>query len=277
MKRFTAGLILGSQILFGQTLATVNGEKISDQDLLPLIGQISQGRYGQLDANTQNRVHNIALEQAISQVLIEKEARRSGILKDKEFKEQLSLAIKHLERQLISDMWLKRELDKVKISNSELKNYYNSNKSEFQKPKQVKARHILVKSEGEAVEIINKLSRYHGNNLRDLFIEYAKAKSTGPSGKNGGDLGYFGEGQMVPAFNDAVFSMRVGTITKKPVKTNFGYHIIYLEDSKKAETATFNEVKHLIEQKVKVGKFREFVDRKVNSLRSKASIKIYNK
>jgi len=276
MKRFTAGLILGSQLLFGQTLATVNGEKVAEQDLLPLIGQISQGRYGQLDANTQKRVRDIALEQAISQILIEKEARRSGILKDKEFKEQLKLAIKHLERQLISDMWLKKELDKVKISNSELKNYYRNNKAEFQKPKQVKARHILVKTESEAIQVINKLSRYHGNNLQEMFIEYAKAKSTGPSGKNGGDLGYFGEGQMVPEFNDAVFSMKVGTITKKPVKTNFGYHIIYLEDAKKAETATFNEVKSMIEQKVKVGKFREFVDKKVNSLRSKASVKVFN-
>jgi len=276
MKRFTAGLILGSQLLFGQTLATVNGEKVAEQDLLPLIGQISQGRYGQLDANTQKRVRDIALEQAISQILIEKEARRSGILKDKEFKEQLKLAIKHLERQLISDMWLKKELDKVKISDSELKSYYRNNKAEFQKPKQVKARHILVKTESEAIQVINKLSRYHGNNLQEMFIEYAKAKSTGPSGKNGGDLGYFGEGQMVPAFNDAVFSMKVGTITKKPVKTNFGYHIIYLEDAKKAETATFNEVKSMIEQKVKVGKFREFVDKKVNSLRSKASVKVFN-
>ena len=276
MKRFTAGLILGSQLLFGQTLATVNGEKVAEQDLLPLIGQISQGRYGQLDANTQKRVRDIALEQAISQILIEKEARRSGILKDKEFKEQLKLAIKHLERQLISDMWLKKELDKVKISDSELKSYYRNNKAEFQKPKQVKARHILVKTESEAIQVINKLSRYHGNNLQEMFIEYAKAKSTGPSGKNGGDLGYFGEGQMVPEFNDAVFSMKVGTITKKPVKTNFGYHIIYLEDAKKAETATFNEVKSMIEQKVKVGKFREFVDKKVNSLRSKASVKVFN-
>lgn len=272
MKKFSAGLLIGSQLLFGQTIATVNGEKISEQDLLPIIGQISQGRYGQLDPNTQHRVQNIALEQAISQVLIEKEARRSGILRDKEFKEQLNLAIKHLERQLISDMWLKRELDKVKISDRELSNYYKENKSEFQKPKQVKARHILVKSESEALDITNRLSKYSGSSLKNIFIEYAKAKSTGPSGKNGGDLGFFGEGQMVPEFNDAVFSMRVGTITKRPVKTNFGYHIIYLEDSKKAETASFDEVKHLIEQKVKVGKFREFVDKKVQQLRSKASI-----
>jgi parvulin-like peptidyl-prolyl isomerase len=277
LKKVTVGLILGSQLMFGQTLALINGEKISNQDLLPLIGTISQGRYGQLDPKTQQRVRDIALEQAIAQILIEKEAKRDGILKDKTFVNQLNMAIKHLKRQFIADMWLKKELDKLKISNTELVRYYNRHKNEFQQPQQVKARHILVKTENEAYEIIRKLSRYRGKNLKNLFVEYAKAKSIGPSGKNGGDLGYFAQGTMVPAFNKAVFSMKVGSITTTPVKTNFGYHIIYLEDKKVAEVKTFKEVKNMIEQKIKLDKFRSFVDKKVNALRNKASIKIFNK
>ena len=275
MKKITAGLVLGSQLIFGQTVATVDGEKITDKDLIPMLGQISQGRYMSLDPKTQKRVQGIALEQSISQILLEKEAKRGGILRDPEFKTQLNLAIKHLKRQLISDIWLKRELDKQSISTYEMKKYYQNNLSEFKKPKQVHARHILLKTRQEAQHLINLLSRYHGERLKTEFIESAKNLSTGPSGKNGGDLGYFGEGQMVGAFNDAVFSMRVGTVTKYPIKTQFGYHLIYLEDKQESSTASFNEAKAVIEQKIKVEKFKDFVEKKINYLKKKARIKIY--
>ena len=275
IKKITAGLVFSSQLMLAQTVATVNGEVITDKDLIPMIGQITQGRYANLDSATQKRVQDIALEQAISQILLEKEAKRSGIMKNAEFKTQLNLAIKHLKRQLTSDMWLKKELDKQTISTFEMKNYYKANKSEFNKPKQVKARHILVKTVNEAKALIRILSKYSGDRLEAEFIESAKTHSTGPSNKNGGDLGYFGEGQMVPAFNDAVFSMRVGTITKTPVKTSFGYHIIYLEDKQESQTASFNEAKSTIEQKIKVEKFKKFVEKKINYLKSKANIKHY--
>lgn len=275
LRKITAGLVLGSQLIFAQTLATVDGEVVTDRDLLPLIGQISQGRYASLDEATQQRVQNMALEQSISQILIEKEAKKDGILKDKEFNDQLELAIKHLKRQLIADMWLKKELDKQSISTYELKDYYKKNISEFVKPKQVHARHILLKTEKEAQYLINLLSKYSGERLKNEFIESAKQHSTGPSGKNGGDLGYFGEGVMVPEFNTAVFSMKKGDISKTPVKTNFGYHIIYVEDKKDSETAQFDEVKVMIEQKIKVEKFQKFVENKINYLKSKSKIKVY--
>jgi len=275
MKKITAGLVLGTQLIFGQTVATVNGESITDKELIPMIGQITQGRYATLDQATQQRVQNIALEQAISQILLEREAKRSGLLRDSEFKKQLNLSIKLLKRQITSDMWLKRELDKQSISTYEMKRYYQKHLSEFKKPKQVKARHILVKRKSEADQLIRVLSKYHGDRLQSEFIESAKNHSTGPSGERGGDLGYFGEGQMVPKFNDAVFSLRVGTITKYPVKTSFGYHIIYLEDKQDAQTASFNEVREIIEQKIKIEKFKGFVEKKINYLKSKAKIKIY--
>ena len=275
VKHITAGLVLGTQLIFAQTVATVNGETITDKDLIPMIGQITQGRYATLDPKTQKRVQDIALEQAVSQILLEKEAKRSGLLRDLEFKKQLNLAIKHLKRQLTSDMWLKRELDKQSISTFEMKRYYKKNLSEFKKPKQVKARHILVKTKNEAKALIRILSKYSGERLKSEFIESAKNHSTGPSGSRGGDLGYFGEGQMVPAFNDAVFSMKVGTVTKYPVKTSFGFHIIYLEDKQDSQTASFVEARDVIEQKIKVEKFKEFVEKKINYLKSKANIKFY--
>jgi parvulin-like peptidyl-prolyl isomerase len=156
-----------------------------------------------------------------------------------------------------------------------MKEFYKNNISEFKKPKQVHARHILLKTEAEAKYVIDLLSKYSGERLQNEFAESAKKLSTGPSGPRGGDLGYFAEGVMVPEFNDAVFSMKVGEISKAPVKTNFGYHIIYVEDKKESETASFEEAKEAIEQKLRVEKFQKFVESKINYLKSKAKIEIY--
>ena len=275
IKKITAGLLISSQLVFSQTLAIVNGEAITDRDLLPTINQITQGRYSNLNQETQQRVMQMALEQSIAQILIEKEAKKDGSLNNPKFQKDLQFAIKHLKRQLISDMWLKQELDKQQISTYEMRRYYQTHLSEFVKPKQVHARHILLKTEQEAKYLISLLSKYHGDRLKNEFIESAKQHSIGPSGKNGGDLGYFGEGTMVPEFNSAVFSMSKGEISHSPVKTNFGYHIIYVEDVKASETVSFEEAKEFIEQKIKVEKFQKFIQNKVEELKSKAHIKIY--
>ena len=78
---------------------------------------------------------------------------------------------------------------------------------------------------------------------------------------------------MVPAFNDKVFSMKVGTITKEPVKTQFGYHVIYLQDKKDAATKSFKEVKPFIEQRLKMEKFKAVMKEKMDALQKKATIK----
>ena len=272
MKKITTGLILSSQLIFAQNLAKVNGQIITDEDLLPTIVQITQGRYNSLDAETKKRVQDLALEQVIAQVLITNEAGKSGILKDPEVKQQLDIAIRNLKRSVLSDLWLKQELDKQQISSREIRNYYNSHKNEFVQTAKAHARHILVEDEKTAKYLIKKLSKFYGESLKNKFIEFAKEYSKGPSGKNGGDLGYFTQGQMVPEFDSAVFNMGVGTITKYPVKTKFGYHIIYLEDKQEAKTLSFQEAKEYIQQKLKVEKFKTFVDSKVRELKSKANI-----
>lgn len=89
--------------------------------------------------------------------------------------------------------------------------------------KEIRARHILLRSKANADEIIKKLD------MGDGFVSLAKRFSTGPSGPKGGDLGYFGKGMMVPAFEEAVFALKIGEISP-PVKTEFGWHIIKVED-----------------------------------------------
>ena len=107
---------------------------------------------------------------------------------------------------------------------------------------EVSARHILVKTEEEAKVIIKDLEA--GKD----FIELAKEKSTGPSGPNGGDLGFFGPGRMVPEFEQAAFKLEKGAFTKEPVKTQFGFHIIRVDEKRDQPKPTYEQSKQQIRQ-----------------------------
>jgi len=213
------------------------------------------------------------LQQLIGKELIYDDAKKQGILKSAEYKKEYKKLEERMKKELAIQVWQKKVLDGIKISNKELKDYYKKNIDEFKEKETVHARHILVKTEKEAKKIIKELKGLKGDALKAKFIELAKKYSTGPSGKNGGDLGYFAKGQMVPEFNDKVFSMKKGTVTTEPVKTQFGYHIIYLEDKKPSMTRSFDEVKSYIEQRLKMEKFKSVMKKKMDELQKKATIK----
>ncbi len=270
-KILTTLLLVGA-VANAQTLVTVNGVKISQKDVDTELMNATQGRFNQVPADKQAQFRKQVLQQLITKELIFDDAKKTGILKSKDFKDEYAKIQKRIEKDLAIQVWQKRELDKIKVSNKELKNYYNKNKEEFNEKESVHARHILVKTEDEAKKIVSELKSLKGNALKSKFIELAKSKSTGPSGPKGGDLGYFAKGQMVPAFNDKVFSMKVGEVSS-PVKTQFGYHVIYLEDKKAKKTRAFAEVKPFIEQRLKMEKFKTVIKKKMKALQKKATIK----
>ena len=169
---------------------------------------------------------------------------------------------------------MKKQFDETVVSNSDAKAYYEKNIKKYKMPEQVKASHILVKTESNATAIINELKPLHGDALKKKFAELAKSKSTGPSGKNGGDLGYFGKTQMVKPFSDAAFALKVGEITPKPVKTQFGYHIIYVSEKKPASTKSFEAVKDQLIATLKQEQFRSNIEKKLKELKSSAKIEI---
>lgn len=135
------------------------------------------------------------------------------------------------------------------ITEDEMKQYFNDNKANFDQKEQVKTSHILVDTEEKAQEVKDKLS------AGEDFAELAKEYSSDPSNKDrGGDLGYVVRGQMVPEFEEAVFTLEVGKISE-PVKTQYGYHIIKIEEIKEAKEANYDESKEeikeiLVEQKM---------------------------
>jgi parvulin-like peptidyl-prolyl isomerase len=268
-----SALLLTGVVASAKTLVTVNGKPITQEEVDQELMQATQGRFNQVPADRQAAFRQQVLQQLIGKELIYDDAKKSGITKSAEYKKEYKKLEERMKKELAIQVWQKKLLDSIKISNKELKDYYNKNIDEFREKESVHARHILVKTEDEAKKIISALKSLSGEKLKEKFIELAKKESTGPSGPNGGDLGYFSKGQMVPAFNDKVFSMKKGTITKEPVKTQFGYHVIYLEDKKPSMTRSFDEVKAFIEQRLKMEKFKDEMKKKMDKLQKKATIK----
>ncbi|MEJ2373373.1 MAG: peptidyl-prolyl cis-trans isomerase [Sulfurimonas sp.] len=266
-------VLLAGTLASAQTLVSVHGKAISQEDVDNELMRATQGRFNQVPAEKQAAFRQQVLQQLIGKELIFEDAKKNGILKSKEYKEEYKKLEERMKHELAIQVWQKRLLDGIAISEKELKKYYDQNKEEFNQPESVHARHILVATEDEAKKIIAGLKSLSGEKLKEKFIEEAKTKSTGPSGPKGGDLGYFTQGQMVPAFNDKAFSMKKGTVTLEPVKTQFGYHVIYLEDKKPAMTRKFDEVKGFIEQRLKMEKFKDAMKKKMDALQKKAVIK----
>lgn len=271
MTKIVAALLFMSTLVSASTLITVNGTKITQQDVDTALMNATQGRFNQVPADKQAEFRKQVLEQLIAKELVYGDAKKTGVLKTKEFKDEFAKVQQRVKKELAIQVWQKQQLDKIKVSNKELKNYYDKNKEEFNEKESVHARHILVKTEDEAKNIVKDLKSLKGEALKVKFIEEAKSKSTGPSGPKGGDLGYFAKGQMVPEFNDKVFSMKVGDVSA-PVKTQFGYHVIYLEDKKAKKTLAFTEVKSFIEQRLKMEKFKVVMQDKMLKLKNKAKI-----
>ena len=272
ITKIIATLLLTSTLASATTLVTVNGTQITQQDVDTALMNATQGRFNQVPADKQAEFRKQVLEQLIAKELVYGDAVKTNVLKSKDFKNEFAKVQKRIKKELAIQVWQKQQLDKVKVSNKELKSYYDKNKEEFNEKESVHARHILVKTEAEANAIAKSLKSLTGATLKAKFIEEAKAKSTGPSGPKGGDLGYFAQGQMVPEFNAKVFSMKVGTLSE-PVKTQFGYHVIYLEDKKNKKVLAFTEVKSFIEQRLKMEKFKVVMQDKMLQLKNKATIK----
>jgi parvulin-like peptidyl-prolyl isomerase len=273
VTKFLSVILLSGAIASANTLVTVNGNAITQQDVDTELMNATQGRFGQVPVEKQAQFRQQVLQQLIGKELIFGDAKKTGVLKSKQYKEEYKKLELRMKKELAIQVWRRKQIEGIKVSDKTLKEYYSANKGEFEQKESVHARHILVSTIEEANAIITQLKPLSGQKLQAKFEQLAKEKSTGPSGSKGGDLGFFAKGQMVPAFNDKVFSMKVGSITMAPVKTQFGFHIIYLEDKKVGSTKPFNEVKSFIEQRLKMEKFKTIMKDKMDLLQKKASIK----
>ena len=267
LKLLIATAVAGTVSLSAdELLATVNGVKITKDDANSFVqAQNPSYSFDKFPKQTQK----VIVDQLIEKELFAEAAQKEHIDKKQKFKENMQ----KVRKELMVSMWIKEQMDNTLVSDSEAKKYYEQNRDKhFTRPPQIHARHILVKEEKDAKNIIDQLKGLKGKELKDKFIELAKSKSTGPSGKNGGDLGFFTKGQMVPPFSKAAWALKVGEVTKEPVKTQFGYHIIYLEEKRGAKATPYEKVKDAIISSLKQTQFKEKLKAFIKEMKSKANI-----
>ncbi|HOI15576.1 MAG TPA: peptidylprolyl isomerase [Geobacteraceae bacterium] len=245
----------------GKTLAEVNGNVITTQDfqtevdrLPPYLKPMVQSSEGKRELLESMIVREIVLEQA----------KKDGIDKDKEVADRME----DLRKRLIVETYLKKKVEKeAQISDAEMKKFYDENKEKFKAGDQVKASHILVKTEEEAKDVLAKLKG------GAKFDELAKKVSTDSSAAKGGDLGWFPKGAMVPEFEKVAFSLKEGE-TSGIVKTQFGYHIIMVTGKRPAGITPYEDVKEQIRANLLPTKQQEIFIKMKDELKKGAKITI---
>ncbi|WP_283196050.1 peptidylprolyl isomerase [Rhizobium sp. AN80A] len=185
-----------------------------------------------------------ALSAAIDVKLLAKDAAAEKLDQEPEFKKRMQYLA---DRELHNAYFKKYVVDT--ITDADVKARYDKEVAALPKQEEVRARHILVKTEAEAQDVIKQLDA--GKNFADL----AKEKSTDPNKADGGDLGYFTKGRMVKEFEDAAFALEKGTYTKTPIKTDFGYHVILVEDKRDSAPPPYDQVKDQVRQLVMRDKY----------------------
>jgi len=235
-------------------IATVNGSEIMKSSLDGYLEILKKQKQGKA-TNTQAAVDDLVATEIALQ-----EAKKTDILDRPESKK----AIADYTRNILLQTWTREKVASFKVDEAELKKAYEERVTALAS-KEFNARHILVKTEDEAKAIITEASADGAD-----FAAIAKEKSTGPSGSNGGSLGWFKAQTMVPAFANAVKAMAKGDISKEPVKTQFGYHVIKLEDSRDANVPTMESLKPQLERVISQKQMLAFMD----GLKEKADIKI---
>jgi peptidyl-prolyl cis-trans isomerase C len=241
-----------------KVLAVVNGREITQSELNAAASRFPQDKRGFFMTEEGRKQ---LLEQMIAWELLSNYAVESGVEETEEFKIQLDEA----RRAILTQSAIQNAISSVSINEEEIKEYYNENKEAFNEGEQVSARHILVDSLDKAQEIVEKI------NDGMTFSDAARIFSSCPSKEQGGSLGYFGRGMMVPEFEDAAFTLEKGVISQ-PVKTQFGYHIIVVDDKVDAEAKPFDEVSDLIRNQMLQEKQNNVYYELVNRLESKYKV-----
>lgn len=236
--------------------AKVNGEAISEQVLGLLLKQ--RQAQGQPDSA---ELRQATLDQLTVQYLIAQEATKKGLEKTPEVTDQLDIA----KRAILANAFVQDYVKTNPVNDSTLQAEYDKVKEKMG-GNELKARHILVDQEEDAKAIIATLKK-----TPQSFAALAKEKSKDPGSKDkGGDLGWFNPRQMVPEFAAAAAKLAKGKFTEEPVKSQFGFHIILVDDSRAIEMPPFDQLKPMLMQQVQQQNIKKMVD----ELKAKAKIEI---
>jgi parvulin-like peptidyl-prolyl isomerase len=254
-----------ASLLATDIVATVNGSAITKAEANDfVVKEVRRANYDALSLKDKK----IVVNKLIDRRLYLEDAKKGNIQSRPDFIQELQ----RMKENLMLNYWLKDKAEEIVVDDREAKIYYRDHHQKFNEPASVKVRHILLATEEEARSIIRELQHTKRENLARRFIQLAKERSIGPSKKYGGELDWFIREQMVPEFSEESFSLRVGEISLIPIKTQFGYHVIYLEDKKEGGNIPFEMVKAEIIKKIRLEKVQTKLEKLSKKLRKSANI-----
>ena len=234
-------------------VANVNNEDISLETMIHAMNELPP----EIQSQPFMSYYEDLLERVIDIKLFAQEGKKMKLNEEPSVRAAIDFVI---EKVLMQAFLSKYVQENIKEEN--LKASYNNFIADETSREEIKASHILMDTESEAIDVINML------NNGDDFAELAKNKSTGPSGPSGGDLGWFKRGQMVPPFEKAAFSLNKNEITQIPVQTQFGWHVIKIFDKRIPEAPSYENMKSKLIQDLE----RKIVSKKIQDLRNDALI-----
>jgi peptidyl-prolyl cis-trans isomerase C len=239
-------------------VARVNGTEIRRSDIVELMRSLP----AQAQQQPLEKLYPAVLDQMVRTLLVSQAAHKQKLQDDPEVKKRMAL----ISDQVMADAYVQHLLQKD-ITDQKLQARYDKYVKDAPPREEINARHILLANEADAKAVIADLNKGAD------FAKLASEKTTDPAGKSsGGDLGYFTKDEMVPEFADVAFKLKKGEFTQTPVKTQFGWHVIKLEDRRTAKPPTFEQMKPQLANEMS----REIVAERVKELSSSAKIEVYN-
>jgi len=231
-------------------LATVNGVPITNDMFRAYVRSLAGGQEPQLDAQK----HALVLNRLIDMEVLAQQAEQSGLTKDPEVAADLNIQ----RNGLMANQLVQHYLTQHPITDDQIKAEY-AQRTKAMPSIEYRARHILVPSEQQAKDIIKQLN--HGAN----FAALAKKYSTDASKSQGGELGWFSADQMVPAFSQAVEHLKKGEYTQQPVHSQFGWHIIQLEDTRSMPAPSLASVQEQLKNSLEGKEVEAYVEKLRNA------------
>ena len=239
-----------------RVLALVDGQTVTARDLAYAKEALGDGLAQMPEAERDVFVTNLLVESR----LMANAARAAGLHETSEYTNQIAW----LEQQALREIYMRRKAAEL-VSDDAVKTRYDEVAGQFTPEKEVHASHILLQTEDEAKAVIAELDGGAD------FASIARERSIDPSARqNGGDLGFFGRGRMVPAFEQAAFEIAPGTYGKTPVRSDFGYHVIRVVADRMTEFPAFDTVKDRVRQSLEVDSLKSHIE----ELRAAAEIEM---
>lgn len=269
----------GSDSVSTAESSTSNGENTAQSDFVikpgnPVVAKIGEQEITRLDVFNfiqtlppetrqvpTEQLFPAALEQVINDRVISSKTEGANLDNDPEVKRQVA----ELKKNIVRNVYVQKQID-ARLTDERIDEAYEQYKANFPEIYEAKARHILVKDESLAKDLIAQIE-----NGAD-FAQLAQENSTDGTAENGGEVGYFAENEVVPEFAKAAFDLEVGEVTDKPVETQFGYHVIKLEEKRQRPPAALPQVKPFIEAQLR----RVLLDEVIRDWRSASEIERFD-